>query len=128
MALRFDAITPAEYQSPVRGSGQLYDNAVTTGSDFTLTAWQGFLINVDVSADCLGIWSESTGTSMTTTVNRDVGASGASAATTVGFKIFAGQRNEMVVPRTSVSSGPVYLRVAAVSGTVTVIVDRATAA
>lgn len=123
MALRFDPISEAEYQTPCRGTGQLYDGAVAsgTGVDFTLTRWSGQMINVDVSEDCLACWGETSPTFTTATERSAAGT----VTLTVGFKLLADQRNEFVVPISDLSTPVVLLKIAAVSTTSTVTIDRA---
>lgn len=123
MALSHQPISQVEAFSPRRGLGVLFDPAVSTGTDFTLTAWQGEKIAVHVSASATAAFFEATGGALTTNTVTDAANAGSTGAAN-GFPLVAG-RNELVVPRTDVRQGPVVLRVVADSGSITVRIDRA---
>lgn len=125
MALSLPAATAAQYHSITRGLGVVKDDGVTTsGVDFTLTEWAGRIVLVTCADECLAAWFTETGQSITDVDSTTAQAMPATDQLTNGFTLFADTHEPMLVPMPGAGDA-VVLRVAAVSGTTTVRIERA---
>ena len=129
MALSLPAATAAQYHSITRGLGVLRSASVgTSGLDFTLTEWAGKIVLVTCADECLATWHTATGATSTDADSTTAQASPATTQLTNGFVLLADTHEPMLVPMpgmTGTTADAVVLRVAAVSGTTTVRIERA---
>ena len=125
MALSLPAATAAQYHSITRGLGVMRNNAVgTSGADFTLTEWAGKIVLVTCADECLAAWFTATGQTITDVDSVTAQATPTTNQLTNGFLLLADTHEPMLVPIPG-SGDAVVLRVAAVSGTTTVRIERA---
>ncbi len=100
--------------------GALFDGGVsTTASDFTMTAWLGQYIAITVTGDAYYRWCEAGGDAFDYTTEQKVAASAAANQGIVG-RLPTG-RHMLQVPH---GDGAILLKVAAVSGTIDVRIER----
>ena len=127
MPLRRSSAGSLDYEAIHRGHGVLVSAAViTTGIDFTLTDWQGAYIRVTAAAACLASWFDAAGQSITSTDSNVAQAVPAGAQLTNGFPLSPDIGADMLVPML-VSGAGVFLRVAYVTCTTTVRIERSNA-
>lgn len=126
MALFLSSATEAQYQSIARGLGTLRNNAVgTSGADFDVTAWAGRILVVTCADECLAAWFIATGQTITDTDSATAEAMPTGAQLTNGFPLLADTHEPMLAPMPGASGDKVVLRVASVTGTTTVRIERA---
>ena len=125
MALSLPSATAAQYHSITRGLGVVKDDGVTTsGVDFTLTEWAGKIVLVTCADECLAAWFTATGQTITDVDSTTAGAMPSGNQLTNGFVLLADTHEQMLVPMPGTGDA-VVLRVAAVTGTTTVRIERA---
>ena len=126
MALSLPAASAAQYHSITRGLGTLKEDTVTTsGFDFTLTEWAGKIVLVTCADECFAAWFTAINGSITDTDTATAQATPNGAQLTNGFTLFADTHEPMLVPMPGSTTENVVLRVAAVTGTTTVRIERA---
>lgn len=129
MALIEAHVTESQALSPQgQFRGALRDNAVTTtAASFDVTAWRGRVIWVTVTAAANYRFAETTGATLDVSTEHAVADTAASTGAAIADILPAAGKWPMVVPTYSgaganATTGKIYLRIAAASGTVDVAV------
>jgi hypothetical protein len=120
MALRFASASRGgadSVQGP--GLGGLCDlNVGTTAVSFDLSAWAGQYIEITCDGDdAFWRFAETTGATVDVTTEHATAATAESTGANIAGRIFDGQPKHVMVPTST--SGNVFLRIRAASGTIT---------
>lgn len=108
--------------------GSLYDAAVpTTAVSFDLTAWQGRFVIITITGNARYRWAEATGATLDVATEHGTASTASTTGMDIGGLLIGPGAHHKVVPisnrKGNAQVGLVFLRIAAVSGTIDVAVE-----